>query len=416
MIDQTVAEQAVIEHAVAEPVQTRFETIGRLSWERIRAASRIVSELADVDAPARPERLDELPVIGAAQILTISKQVTRNGGALLMSSGGTTGAPKITYVAYRQALGRLRQQWWPLVPGNLLLNLFTPGRMWASHYYMQALAERSGADVIPAGPYAPAEIVDWLDTFNRLGVDSAAGNPTALADLAQGVLDAGGTLPIRKLIWMAEPWTKAKEETVRAAFPGVEFWGNYGSVENYVIATNTPACDLSTLHLMPDQLLELDDEGALLSRAGDGWTVPVIRYRLGDRIAPAVCRCGREDGLRVVGRADDAVKVYGTLVGVGEVLSVIAAGPGVDEAQLVLTPGRDGDRSVSRMTVQFTGSATAAAVRDDLLRKFYDLGVVAHHYPDAIEARAVDQLTRVPRTNKVPPMIWLEGSEGGDSA
>jgi phenylacetate-CoA ligase len=406
MTDQAlVAERAT--------VLTRHETIGRLSWDRIRAASRIVSELADVAAPARPERLDELPVIGAAQILAMSRRVTRNGGALLMSSGGTTGQPKITYVAYRQALGRLRHEWWPLAPGNLLLNLFTPGRMWASHYYMQALAERSSADVIPAGPYSPAEIGDWLDTFNRLGVDAAAGNPTALADLAQGVLDAGGTLPLRKLIWMAEPWTAAKEETVRAAFPQAQFWGNYGSIENYVIATNTPACDLSTLHLMPDQLLELDDKGALLSRAGDGWTVPAIRYRLGDRIARAVCRCGREDALRVLGRADDAVKVYGTLVGVGEVLSNLAGQPGVDEAQLVLTPGRDGDRSVSRMTVQFSGTAVASQVLAELLRKFYDLGVVAHHYPDAIEARAVEQLTRVPRTNKVPPMIWLEG---GDSA
>jgi phenylacetate-CoA ligase len=178
------------------------------------------------------------------------------------------------------------------------------------------------------------------------------------------------------------------------------------------MATNTPACDLRTLHLMPDQLLELDDEGALLTRAGDGWTVPVIRYRLGDRIGPAVCRCGREDALRVLGRADDAIKVYGTLVGVGEVLSGITGQPGVDEAQLVLTPGRDGDRSVSRMTVQFTGDAAASDVLDNLLRKFYDLGVVAHHYPDAIDVRSVDHLVRVPRTNKVPPMIWLAGGDG----
>lgn len=384
-----MAETVLAESAAAV---TSYETIGRIPW-------------------TQPERLDQLPVIGPAEILTTSRRVTRDGGALLMSSGGTTGAPKITYVAYHQALDRLKQVWWPLAPDNLLLNLFTPGRMWASHYYMQALAECSGCDVIPAGPYAAAEIGDWLDTFNRLGVDAAAGNPTALADFAQGVLDAGGTLPIKKLIWMAEPWTKAKEETVRAAFPEAECWGNYGSVENYVIATNTPSCELSTLHLMPDQLLELDDSGALLSRAGDGWTVPVVRYRLGDRLAPAVCQCGRDDGLRVLGRADDAVKVYGTLVGVGEVVSFVAGQPGVDEAQLALTPGKDGDRSVSVMTVQFTGDAVASQILDELLRKFYDLGVVAAHYPKAIAVRAVEGLVRVPRTNKVPPMLWLEDGD-----
>ncbi len=383
-------------------------TIGQVPWPRIREQSARLAALGGPEVPADCRGLTDLPVLGPAENLAVSRAVSRGSGALLMSSGGTTGRPKVTFVAYHQALDRLAEQWRPLAPGNLLLNLFTPGRMWASHYYMQGLAEHSGCDVVPAGPFAPHEVAGWITIFKEMGVDAVAGTPSALADLARGVLDAGETLPLRTLIWMAEPWTPGKEEAVRAAFPGIGFWGNYGSVENYVMATNTPRCDLSVLHLMPDQVIEPDDDGALLTRVGGRWTVPTVRYRLGDRVAPAECRCGRPDALRVLGRADDAVKLHGALFGIGEILGVVTALPGVEEAQLVLTRQAGGDRAVSRITVRFSGDAEPGQVRAHLVGELYDLGAIAGHRPDAVAAERVDRISRVDRTNKVPPALWQE--------
>jgi phenylacetate-CoA ligase len=273
---------------------------------------------------------------------------------------------------------------------------------------MQALAERSGCLVIPAGPFEPAEATTWLPLFASLGVTTVAGTPTALADLARAVLHSGQSLPLRKVIWMAEPWTQEKEGLVRLAFPGTAFWGNYGSVETYVIATNDPGCDTATLHLMPDQVLELDDAGALLTRRGQGWTVPTVRYRLGDRVSPAACRCGRPDGLRVDGRADDAIKLHGALIWMGEVLRVVRGRPGVHEAQLILTRGNGSRHVVRHLGVHFTGNADPADIRAALLREVYDLGAVAQHHPDAVTTTAVGTLERVRRTNKVPPMVWRD--------
>jgi len=382
--------------------------IGAVPWDALRDQAR---RNAAAGAPAVPDTaagLADLPVTGPDEIFAVSHAVTRQTGALLLSSGGTTGQPKLTYVAYHQALDRLLRQWRPLVGGDLLLNLFTPGRLWASHYYMQALAQRCGADVAPFGPITPEEVDGWLPTLRRLGVNAVAGTPTALADLARGVLDAGATTPIEKIIWMAEPWTEEKVTIVRKAFPQVQLWGNYGSVETYVIATNTPTCDTSVLHLMPDQVLEPDDAGALLSRVGDGWTVPTVRYRLGDRVATATCGCGRPDALRVLGRADDAIKLHGALVGIGAVLDIVRTAPGVRDAQLLLRRAVGERHSVSAVTVHYTGDADPAAVRTRLLHQFYDLGVVAQHHPTAIAVEQVPQLRRVDRTNKIPPMIWLE--------
>ncbi|MEV0729464.1 hypothetical protein [Polymorphospora sp. NPDC050346] len=385
-------------------------TIGRLPWQDILAQARWLADHGGAPVPDDAAGLEGLAVTGPVEILAISRHMSRDGGGILMSSGGTTGRPKLTFVSYHQAHDRLLRQWRPLAPGNLMLNLFTPGRMWASHYYMQALAEHSRCDIIPAGPHSPAEIADWIPMWNDVGVDAVCGTPTALADLARGVLDSGLVLPLKKLIWMAEPWTDDKEKTVRAAFPDIGFWGNYGSVETYVMATNTPACDLSVLHLMPDQVIEPDDAGALLSRRGTGWTVPTVRYRLGDRVAPAECRCGRPDALRVLGRADDAIKLHGALVGIGEALSVVRAQPGVRDAQLVLTRGTESRHSVRQLTVHFTGDADPGAVHERLLREFYDLGVIAQHHPDAITTERVTALGRVERTNKIPPMLWREAA------
>ncbi|MFI6642982.1 AMP-binding protein [Streptomyces sp. NPDC050504] len=386
-------------------------TVGRLPRDAVLAGAHALAALGGPQVPDRAADLADLAVSGPRDVLLASRAASRGGGASVMSSGGTTGRPKLTYVAHHQALERLLREWRPLAPGDTLLNLFTPGRMWASHYYMQSLAERVGCDTVPTGPYGPGEVADWLGIFQEVGVNTLAGTPTSLADFARGVLDggSGGAPKVEKLIWMAEPWAPAQERAVRAAFPGVRLWGNYGSVETYVMATNTPACDLQVLHLMPDQLIESDDAGALLSRAGDGWTVPTVRYRLGDRVAAAACRCGRGDGLRVLGRADDAVSVHSVVVRVAEVLDLVRAHPGVREAQLVLTRA-DGEgraaHTVGELCVRYAGDAAADEVRQLVLRGFYHLGAVARGHPEAVTAQAVARVERVGRTDKIPAAVW----------
>ncbi|WP_327357535.1 AMP-binding protein [Streptomyces sp. NBC_01304] len=382
--------------------------IGQLAWADVLAQAQGLQHRGGAPVPPGAARLEDLPVTGPAEILAVTRAAARGKGAALMSSGGTTGRPKLTYVPYGQAVGRLLTEWRPLTPDHVLLNLFNPGRMWASHYYMQTLSERSDCTVMPSGPFAPEDVGRWLPMFEEVGLNALAGTPTALADFAEGVLRAGASLPVDVVIWMAEPWTDAKHHTMLKAFPDAGYWGNYGSVETYVMATATPECDFEVLHLMPDQVLELEDKGALLTRRGDGWTVPAVRYRLGDRIGPAACRCGRPDALRVLGRADDSVSLRSALFSVGEVLAHARELAGVEEAQLVLTRSNDSLRSASALTLQYAGDADPDAVRAHLTAGFIHLAAVDSRYPGAIGARRVGQVDRVDRTNKVPPTVWRD--------
>ncbi|WP_226646786.1 AMP-binding protein [Microbulbifer variabilis] len=387
--------------------------IGHLNWDQLLCQAKSLSDHGGLSVPANASRIEDLPISGPEEILHITKAIAKTNGAILNSSGGTTGKPKLAYTPFHQAMERLLQHWKPLGPGSVLLNLFNPGRLWGAHYFIQTLCEKSKAITVPAGPFTPEEVHLWIETFQEIGINTLAGAPTGLADFAQGLLDTKSKLDINTIIWMAEPWTESKFKTVRNAFPKAGFWCDYGSVETNSIAVNGPECDRDTYHLLEDQLIEPDDHGALLTRIGDGWTVPLIRYRLGDKIKESNCRCGRSDALIIEGRADDSVSLLSALVSTSQVIKLAEQVPGVEEVQLLLTRSKKETsiKAASVFILTFTGSAEPEKVRARILEGVHNLASVVHQYPDSFLSRRVQMLRRVKRTNKVPAVIWEKSEQ-----
>ncbi|MCO1335646.1 hypothetical protein MO867_15015, partial [Microbulbifer sp. OS29] len=296
-------------------------------------------------------------------------------------------------------------------PHSILLNLFNPGRLWGAHYFIQSLAERCQSIVIPAGPFTPSEITNWAKMLQDTGINALAGAPTGLADFSQGLQQTGYTLPIDTIIWMGETWTKTTLRTVQRAFPSAGFWCDYGSVETHSIAVNCPDCDLNKFHLLTDQLIELDDQGALLTRIGDGWTVPIVRYRLGDLIQQASCPCGRPNALALLGRADDSVSLCSALLSVSRLLQLTYENEGVEEVQILLCRKDSAQKSADSIIVQFTGRADAEKVRKHLLNGAHNLAAVVKQYPLSFKSQRVKALKRISRTNKTPQFIWVTTNE-----
>jgi phenylacetate-CoA ligase len=193
----------------------------------------------------------------------------------------------------------------------------------------------------------------------------------------------------------------------------VQLWGIYGSVETWAMGSTRPGCDETTLHLLADEIFELEEAGALLTRAGDGWTVPVVRYRLGDRIEAAECRCGRGDAFRVLGRADDGFSLLGNYVNVADIVESARQCPDVVDAQLVLVRDTDTADSARSMTVEYTGAAAPEAVTSWLAGSNVRLGTVYSQHPEAISARRVERLRRITRTNKTPDAVWQDALGSG---
>ncbi|WP_436501657.1 AMP-binding protein [Actinokineospora sp. HUAS TT18] len=373
--------------------------IGRVDPAAVAAAAARLAELGGPPAMADPAEC------GPAEVTAITRTIAATEGGQVVASGGTTGKIKITTIAHHQGIPRLLNTWHPLHAGDVLLNLFRPGRLWGAHYFYNALAAHCAASVLPMGTVSAEELLDWSAVFADTSVTALAGAPSGLADFAAAAIAHGVKLPVRTVIWAGEPMTSARREVISEAFPGCRFWGNYGSIETYVIGVSRPECDSGVLHLLPDQLIESDDERALLTRTGDGWPVPVVRYRLGDRVAAATCPCGEGDAFRVLGRTDDRVKFHNTMLCLGDVLDVVREVDGVTDVQLVLTADGPG---ASEVEVRYLGTAAATAVRAHLLRKVYALTTITAHKPDSVSASRSSTLDRNDRTGKVTPYTWRE--------
>ncbi|MFA0813975.1 hypothetical protein [Microbulbifer epialgicus] len=379
--------------------------IGHLNWHTVLSQAQKLSMLGGLRVPDSASQIEDLHISGPLEILRITYAIAERDGAILMSSGGTTGKPKLTYTPYHQATERLLKEWKPLGQGSVILNLFNPGRLWGAHYFIQTLAEKCQSISAPTGPFSPEEVTNWQQVLQEVGTNALAGAPTGLADFAQGVLDSGFNLSVDTIIWMGEPWTKAKYKTVCTAFPKAGFWCDYGSVETNSIAVNTPDCDLEKYHLLEGQVIEPCEHGALLTRCGDAWTVPLVRYRLGDLIKETTCRCGRPRALLVEGRADDDVSLCSALLSVGKILDIATREKGVMEAQLVIPKSGETRKSASALTLTFTGSADPEIVRNGVLVGIHNLASVVQKYPSAFTVRRVTRLRRIQRTNKVPSIV-----------
>jgi phenylacetate-CoA ligase len=160
------------------------------------------------------------------------------------------------------------------------------------------------------------------------------------------------------------------------------------------------------MHLLEDQLLEIDEQGALITRCGYGWTAPLARYRIRDEIVAAECSCGRNHGFRVLGRADDAIILRSTMFSINELLSKALEMPNVEEAQLVCNPEADNPKAASSVTLCFVGGADENAVKSMLLNYFYDLPTIIRQFPTSFVVCSVPKLIANERTNKIPPLLW----------
>jgi phenylacetate-coenzyme A ligase PaaK-like adenylate-forming protein len=342
----------------------------------------------------------------------------RSGGGVVVCSGGTTGEPKLTILSPDLGVPRVLRSWRPLGPGDVLLNLFSTGRMWGAHYFYNAVAAASRSTVAPMGAISAEEFPAWADVIRELGVTALAGAPNVLAQFARSAHEAGLDLPIRAVIWSGEPMTRARVEEIRRAFPGAGLWGNYGSIETFVIGVSGPHCSLGALHLLPGQVLEPQEEGALLTRVGDGWPTPAVRFRIGDRVRglDEPCRCGGSDAFTVVGRADDNIKLGGGMVRISDVLHNAGAIEGVSDAQVVLFHDPDVPHSVEALRLRYTGTnADVTFVRRALVRSIEDLEICDSHSPEVISVERVAALERNARTNKVLPLVMrvMDGADAG---
>jgi hypothetical protein len=109
----------------------------------------------------------------------------------------------------------------------------------------------------------------------------------------------------------------------------------------------------------------------------------------------------------VLGRADDQIKFYNTMLRTGEILAAVRGIDGVDDAQLALEAD-PGDGSAARaIRIRYVGARRdPAGIRAAMLRELRALESITRHAPGSVRVEWAPALERNGRTDKVTPSAW----------
>ena len=236
---------------------------------------------------------------------------------------------------------------------------------------------------------APDLIPYYVEAIRHHRLTYLLGYTSALCSIAQGILEHCHGRPefqLKVVITNAEPLYAHQRETIARAF-GCPVRETYGMAETVAAASE---CEAGRLHLWPEagivEVLDQDSKGVPPGQAGDlvatgllNADMPLIRYRVGDRITLAPreerCSCGRLLPLvkRIEGRSDDVLYTRDGRQ-VGRLDPVFKASLAVREAQII-QESLDCIRVFYVAAPGFT-AADASSIRSQIRQRIGDVEVL----------------------------------------
>lgn len=306
-----------------------------------------------------PETIDDIAMLPVVDHTSFWNANTINNNkvltaplteAVVLKTGGTTGAPKfacytrlewgdfVSDIGQAMASNGLRS-------GHRVANLFYGMELYASFLLFQEALTAVSPDSVRlpmgsgGGPGATAKVL------TDFAVEVIMGTPTTICRVASHMLEKGQQLPSVELVLFAgEPIFDDQRRLLAAAFPNVEICAAiYGSVDAGVIGRPRRGpdqrCFLAPAH---DAILEIVDDatgepihdpgrsGRLYKTDLRRRLLPVIRYPVGDRAEWV----DREQGVyRLMGRDAEGVRIGPVSLFTEDVRTVVS---GLDAAESII--------------------------------------------------------------------------------
>lgn len=334
---------------------------------------------------------------------------------MLMSTSGTTGAPKgvpvplfalLSFGLYmRQAVGLRRD--------DVFWNIADPGWAYGLYYAVCGPLLLGCATTLCEGGFTADSTYRIID---RLGVTSLAGSPTAFRLLLAAGPEAAAAVKgrLRVVSSAGEP---LNPEVIRwfAEHLGAPIHDHYGQTELGMCVNNHHGLDHpvragSAGRAMPGYRMAVLDEagqelgpnqpGTLavdIARSPALWftgylnkDTPAIAggyYRTGDSV-----ELEPDGSVSFIGRADDVITSSGYRIGPFDVESVLLEHPDVIETAVVGVPDRERTEIVKAFVILRAGVTGDAALRETL-QQLVRRRLSAHAYP-----REIDFVTDLPKT------------------
>lgn len=313
----------------------------RGEWQERRLAP---GDLKSIDDLARFPILERRTIAVERSRLTSRIALAGPQGQLhAMTTTGSTGTPlEIVLSSGELAHSRALAHYGHIRSGRRLSDV-------VAHVCVpDRLAERGHVLArLGVGRTVPVDLLEGVEanlaTLERVQPDVIYGYPSYLSLLAHSVLESGGTgIQPRLVITNGEVLGPAVRSLLSSAFE-CEVRNSYGSVEFHQIAFG---CRAQSLHVLPSVIVEVDEETVgddgcsdILVTSLYHRTMPLIRYRLGDRIKLRKDPCACGDPLpaieTVVGRSDDFVTLPSGRKVSARAINLLEGVEGILEYQIV---------------------------------------------------------------------------------
>jgi phenylacetate-CoA ligase len=261
-----------------------------------------------------PEDLQNYPVLTREDVRANARRLVstaaRGANCMRVSTTGTTGASlQVSYseeVARRNWAFHMRRWAWAGVkPRSPRVTFFgsrvvPPDRRVPPFWTHNIFEQQTLASIFHLSDSNAPYYIGFLKTH---GGKVLEGFPSVLAILADFILKTGQTIPMRVIFTDGEPLYPALRELIERAFVARVF-DLYGNTE---LCGLIHECEHARLHVCPDyaflEILDENDrpvepgrEGFLVWTGFVNESMPLIRYRIGDRgcwdVNPP-CKCGR---------------------------------------------------------------------------------------------------------------------------
>jgi phenylacetate-coenzyme A ligase PaaK-like adenylate-forming protein len=409
--------------------------------EMIAYARRHSPFYADLyrDLPERPECLTELPVIDQVDFWTANQWPDNRlltgplTDAGVYTSGGTTGAPKVSPWTRTEhfdstsafGAGMVRAG---LRSGHRVANLFYAGHLYGGFLYIEASLHHAPVENVRlpvAGNVDDAEVAELVTGF---GVNVLAGTPMKLAGVAQAVIDAGLEADtVELLLFAGDLLFDDVRPTLTKAFPQATVASlGYATVDAGLVGWPVPGDDVRVHEAVPDrtivEILDEETEEPITAPGVRGRVVvtnlfrtllPIIRYPVGDLAEWVDDECR---AFRLVGRTHEGARVANVAMSYVDVHAALLAADrdgAMTGMQMVERrwDGKDGLilrlASTSEPTAELTAELDARLVEATyrarpLYRDQVDGG---HIHPLIIEWVRPGELLTHPRTGKLVQVI-----------
>lgn len=334
---------------------------------------------------------------------------------LMMSTSGTTGAPKGVAVPLRALLSfaAYMREAVDLRPEDRFWNIADPGWAYGLYYAVTGPLLLGHATTFYEGPFT---VESTYDVINRLGITNLAGAPTAYRRLIAAGPEAAAAVrdKLRVVSSAGEP---LNPEVIRwfAEHLGAPIHDHYGQTEVGMVVNNHHGLDHpvrpgSSGVVMPGfRVVVLDDDGNELAPNTPGalaidvnhsllcWFTgywheerPAIvggYYRTGDTV-----EFEPDGSMSFIGRSDDVITSAGYRIGPFDVESALIEHPAVTETAVVGVPDAERTELVKAFVVLAKGYAASEALANDL-KAHVRARLSAHAYP-----RIVEFVSELPKT------------------